>query len=145
MGRFGGSILINRPATEVFIFLAIPENEPKWRDGLQEARKTSIGPMGVGAALQYVVTFLGRRITSDVTVIEYEPNRKYTVESISGPIPFKGQYSLEASEGGTRVTFVGESNPGGFFRLAESFITSTRQKQLESELRTLKAQIEAAG
>jgi len=101
------SVMINRPIAEVFEFVVNPESGPQWESGLLEARKTSKGPMGVGATWQEVRQFLGRRIESTDEVTEYEPNKKFSFKSASGPFPVEGGYTFESANGGTRVTIVG--------------------------------------
>jgi uncharacterized protein YndB with AHSA1/START domain len=52
MVRFEQSVVINRPSEQVFEFLASPENDPQWSSASDQMRKTSRGPVGVGATFQ---------------------------------------------------------------------------------------------
>jgi len=84
------SVVINRPIAEVFEFVVNPEKWPQYDSGLLEAAKTSKGPMDVGATWQEVRKFLGRRIESTNAVTAYEPNKKFSFKSTSGPFPVEG-------------------------------------------------------
>lgn len=47
--EFANTIEIDRPAHDVFRFLADFQNVPRWNYATVETRKTSPGPVGVGA------------------------------------------------------------------------------------------------
>lgn len=61
---------------------------------------------------------------------------------LSGPVPFSVQHMLEPRDGGTRLTFVGEGEPGGFFKLAEAIVARTAERQFKSDFETLKDVLE---
>jgi uncharacterized protein YndB with AHSA1/START domain len=48
MGTFENTVTIERPAEDVFAFLADFENLPTWNYAIEETTKTSPGPVGVG-------------------------------------------------------------------------------------------------
>ncbi|HEY8202444.1 MAG TPA: SRPBCC family protein [Actinomycetota bacterium] len=48
MGTFENTVTIERPAEDVFAFLADFENVPTWNYAVAETTKTSPGPVGVG-------------------------------------------------------------------------------------------------
>jgi uncharacterized protein YndB with AHSA1/START domain len=48
MQTFENAVTIRRPAEEVFAFLADFENIPIWNYAIEETRKASAGPVGVG-------------------------------------------------------------------------------------------------
>lgn len=135
------SVVINRPIAEVFAFVTDPENGSQWESGLLEAGKTSKGSMGVGATWQEVRQFLGRRIEQTVQVAEYEPNKKMAIKT-AGPIPSEGGYTFESVAGGTRVTLTGQTETGGFFKLADPILARMAKRQLEADLANLKELLE---
>jgi len=143
MAKFEGSIVINRPLEEVFALLSNPENNPKWQSGIVELRKTSEGPIGVGATYRSVNQFLGRRLEGETEITEYEPNRKYSEKSKSGPVPFESRATFERVEGGTRINLEAEAEIGGFFKLAEPLVVSAVRRQLTADLANLKDLMEA--
>jgi Polyketide cyclase / dehydrase and lipid transport len=52
MASFTNVVEINRPAHEVFAFLANLENVPRWNYAITETRKTSPGEVGVGTTYE---------------------------------------------------------------------------------------------
>jgi hypothetical protein len=95
MVRFEQSVVINRSSEPVFEFLADPENDPQWSSASDEMRKTSRGPVGLGATFKQVGRFLGRRLEFSLEVTAYEPNRRFRMKVTAGPIRFAGMRVLE--------------------------------------------------
>lgn len=143
MARAQISATIMRPVADVFAVLSNPENTPKWSSGSLESKQTSAGPMGVGTTTRSVSRFLGRRIESENEITEFEPNKKFASKSKSGPFPIEASMTFEPIEGGTRVNFTIEAEPGGFFKLAEPLIVSIAKRQFQSDLDNAKDLMEA--
>ena len=143
MATFDVSTTIKRPVEDVFAVISNVENNPKWSSVALEAQQTSPGPIGVGTTARFVGKFLGRRIESESEVTEFEPNRKYSWQSKSGPFPIKASTTFEQIEGGTRVNTTAEADPGGFFKLAEPLIMSMGKRQFQNDLDNLRDLMEA--
>jgi hypothetical protein len=90
------STVINRPITDVFAFFTEPTNNPKWEKGLIECRKTSPGPMGVGAQIIEVRKFLGQHMESKLEVTAFDINEKCVVKVAAGPTQFEISAIFEA-------------------------------------------------
>ena len=58
-GRFGATIVIDRPITEVFAFLADGENDKKFSSRVIEIAKITDGPPGPGTVYRSVVKDAG--------------------------------------------------------------------------------------
>ena len=136
------STVINRPIAEVFAFFAEPTNNPKCEEGLIECRKISPGPMGVGAQIIEVRKFMGRQMESTLDVTAFETNKKYAVKVASGPIPFELSAKFEAAGDGTKISVMGQGEPGGFFKLAEWLVKKQLQGQIEGDMGRLKKVLE---
>ena len=146
MPRAEASIVINRPIEEVFEFLTDPANNLLWQGGASESERTSEGPAGVGQTGRLVLTFLGRRMESTWETTEYEANRVMAYKSTSGSVGYEGRWTLEPVEGGTRYTYVldTESGLGGVFgRLADPLVGRLYQRQMQADLGNLKELLEA--
>jgi uncharacterized membrane protein len=137
------SIVINRPVEEVFAFTTNFENQPKWQSRLLEVKKTSEGPIDVGTTWRGVAKLLGQRIETEQECTEYKLNRTYTGKFISGPFPVEARQTYEPVEGGTRLNFVLEAQPGSFFNLAEPLVMSMVKRLTEADLANLKDLMEA--
>jgi uncharacterized protein YndB with AHSA1/START domain len=143
MVKVEGTVVINRPIEEVFAFLTNPDNSSLWQGMVLEAKQTSEGPVGVGTTGQVVSQFLGRRMESTWEVTEFELNRKATLKTTSGPIPYMNSATLESVEEGTKVTLVAEYEVGGYFKLAEPILARMAQRQAETDYANLKDLVEA--
>ena len=138
------SVEINKPIEEVFEYVTNIDNLPLWAGPVTEAKQTSEGQVGVGTTQTQVAQLLGRRIESSLEVTEYEPNKKFTTKSTSGPIPIEIHYTFEPVAEGTRLETVGILDAGGFFKLAEPLVARTLKRQTEGDFKTLKELLEAS-
>ncbi len=143
MAKIELSIVIDRPVEEVFAFKVNVENDLNWASDATEIKKTSEGPIGVGTTFHRVGVLLGRRSESEIEITEYDPYRKYTSKSKSGPFPFEAQWTFESVPGGTQVSLAGEAELDGLLKLAEPVIVNTARQQFQSDLEKLKKFMEA--
>ena len=60
MNEFEVVTVIERSVEEVFAVVQDVTKTPLWEPGLLEVRRASEGPLGVGATIIYMGTFLGR-------------------------------------------------------------------------------------
>ena len=97
MVRQEHAITVNRPVSEVFAYVADVRNLPQWQGGVLEVRQESEGDVAVGTRFTEVRKFLGRRMESTLEVTECAPDRKFSLRTISGPIPFSVEHTFEAS------------------------------------------------
>lgn len=134
--------LVLRPVWEVFDFITTPENNSQWQYGWLISMKTSAGDMRIGTVFSGFGHFMGRRIQSDFEVTEFEPNKSYGFETISGPIQLQTSYSFEALDHGTNMMVSSLINPGGFFKLLDPIVTRVAKKQFLENLTTLKEILE---
>jgi uncharacterized protein YndB with AHSA1/START domain len=102
METFTNTVKIDRPVEQVFSFLADLENVPRWNYAIEETRKATPGPVGVGTEYRQVRS-LPRRSEERLEVTELEPDRRLVVAGTLGPFPATVSYELDASGGGTRV------------------------------------------
>ncbi len=140
--RVEHSVVINRPVEEVFQFMSDPRNNEQWQSMIVDTKGVE-GPVGVGSKWQHTVSFLGRKFEPTFELTELEPNRRSAVRSAGGPVPFHGSWTFEPVDGGTRVSWVLEGEPGGFFRLAEPLVERAARRQTASDFATLKDLLEA--
>jgi len=129
MIKVENSVVINRPVADVFAYACDPTNEPKWQDGVEDARISSGNTLAVGAEISETRKFLGREMISKLTVTAFEANKKFAGKVTDGPVSFEVTEIFEAVGGGTKVTVQIQGEPGGFFKLAGGMV----QKQLETQ------------
>jgi uncharacterized membrane protein len=142
MTKIERSIVIDRPVEEVWIYIHDPSKDATWQATLLESEQLTDGPVGVGTRVREVRQFLGVRVEVAWEVTEYEPTSRSSIESVTGPVPFRGSYVLEPVNGGTKLTVVGELDAHGLFKLAEPVFARMTGRELESNLGHLKDLLE---
>ena len=83
MLEFENTILIDRPISEVFAFLADLENLPKWNYYVLEVRKLSDGPIGIGTIYHQI----RKTDEQDLRITELEQDHKLTVKTLPQSAP----------------------------------------------------------
>ena len=77
-------------------------------------------------------------------VTAHEPPLRHSDRSTGGPFPQEYTFILEeTASGGTRLTQVGEGEPGGFFRLVGPLLEVAGRRQFKTDLENLKDLLEA--
>lgn len=123
-------VTIQRPAGEVFAFIADGLNGPKWRTGIVDI--ALISGTGLGATYKQGVKGPGgRRIDADYRITAYEPDRHLAFEAIAGPVRPTGDYLLEPTPGGTDLTFSLQAELGGIKKL---LMGGAVQKTMDAEV-----------
>jgi len=143
MGKLEVSVVIKRPVEEVFSYVNDPANDTMWSSGLVESNQISEGPVGVGTIGREVDRILGKNVETIYEITEYEPNRRRSCKSISGPFPWQGKYTFKSVKGGTKVTMTAEFQIGGFFKLAEPIAIRMAKRQYKADFNNLKDLMEA--
>ena len=143
MIRFAFDVDIDRSPAEVFSYITDAERLPEWQSGAVEAQWQ--GEKAAGGRIREVRKFLGRRMETELEVTEYEPDQRFGLKAVSGPVPFSVTQVLEPRDGGTRLRFVGEGEPGGFFKLAEPVVARVAERQFKNDFETMRDILEAGG
>ena len=124
------SVTINRPASEVFAFVAEGENAPRWRTGVLDIRRVS--GQGVGAVYRQGVRGPGgRRVAADYQVTAYQPDTLLAFKTIAGPVRPTGEFRLDEADGATTLTLSLRADLAGVKRLVMSGMV---QKTMDAEV-----------
>lgn len=127
------TVVINRPAEEVFAFFANPANDPRWRPHVKEI--SAEGVPTVGAKIHQVIEGPGGRgIPADIEVTGYEPARLYAFQVVAGPARPSGQFRFAPSGDGTEVTFSLNAELSGLKKL---LMSGQVQKSMNGEMAAL--------
>jgi uncharacterized membrane protein len=131
MASAENSIVIDRPRSEVFSFVADHENDPKWRPGVLDIKRAS--GEGRGAVYtQGVRGPMGKRIDADFEVTAYQPDTLLAFRTLAGPVRPEGSYRFEDADGGTRVTFALNANLSGPQKLMAPMVRRSMNSQVEA-------------
>ena len=136
------SVLIARPADEVFAFTSDARNRPRWDDSVDSEELTSAEPIGVGSTVRTTMRSMGREYVYTWEIVEHEPPTHQKIESTSGPFPTTLEYELSERDGATTVNFAVTGRPSGMLRLFEPMIARNTQKNLDQGFARLKELLE---
>jgi len=120
---FEHSVEIDRPAAEVFTYVADFANNPLWQSGMVACRWTTEPPCGVGSTYAQEARFLGRRIETRFRVTEFEPGVRISIESTQSTFPIQVTRSVKPlGDGRCRVTAHIRGQPTGLLKLFGSMV-----------------------
>jgi uncharacterized membrane protein len=139
------SIVIARPAAEVFDFLTHAANLPRWDSSMLECVQLDDAPVTVGTRYRGASKILGRRVEWMTEVIEFVPGVRSKSKSIDGPLAFSVMYEVADLPGGAslRYRLAAESGLGGAFgRAMEPIVEKVQAKVVNANLQTLAGLLE---
>lgn len=134
------TIVIHRPAEDVFAYVSDQTNAPRWQRGLLEVQRTTAGPIRLGSRHDVVRTFMGRRLTVSNEYTRYEPNTLVAFEW-SGTTPGHASYTVEpvATESAKLIARI-ELSAG----ILAPLVAAVLRGEVAGNLRTLKGVLEAS-
>ena len=135
------SVVINKPAAEVYAFVTSGEHSTEWQGGV-ESQENEGSPNTVGSRYTETRKFLGQEMKTTLEIIVVEPNTKWVSKVIKGPVPYQVTITFEASGEGTKMTTHVDGEPTGFFKIAEGMVSSQLEKSLAEDGQRLKKILE---
>ena len=136
------TVTVNRPARDVFDYLADGTHNREWRSGVLEIERTSAAD-GEGATYRQVLSGPGgRRIDGDYRVTVFDPPRRLEFRVTAGPARPVGVFELtENADQSTQVRFALDYKPAGFMALMTPMVARQMQREV-AQLDNLKAILE---
>jgi uncharacterized membrane protein len=137
------SIHIERPADEVFAFVAEAENNPRWRSYVVETTWLDDGPMRVGRRGRQVSRVLGRPMSVIAEIVDWDPPRHVAWQAVQGFATIRTDCTVEPEGAGCRLTVraAGELN-GRLLRLLAPLAVAVARRQAASDMVRLKTALE---
>jgi uncharacterized protein YndB with AHSA1/START domain len=145
-GRFGATVVIDRPIDQVFAFLADGENDPKFSSRVLEIAKTTDGPPGVGTVYSSTVKDAGMKTKREFELTEFEaPARIRWAETSKNLVTAtEGGYDLAPAGKGTSVTFFNVLEGHGPGVLFAGLALRSARKSADAFAQAIKAAVEAS-
>jgi uncharacterized protein YndB with AHSA1/START domain len=145
-GRFDVTTEIDKPIEEVFAFLADGQNDKKFSARVQEIRKTTAGPPGVGTIYASTVKDAGMTTKREFEITEFVAPTKIrwaerSKNSVTAP---EGGYDLEPTGSGTKVTLYNVLEGHGFGKLIAPLALSSARKGAPAFGAAIKTAVEAS-
>ena len=138
---------IDRPIDQVFAFLADGTNDTKFSPRVQEIKKLTDGPPGVGTVYSSTVKDAGLTTSREFKLTEFElPTKIRWTEVTKNAITVPdGGYDLEpAGDGATRMTISNTFEGQGFGKLILPLALRGAKKDADAFAGRIKAAAEAA-
>ena len=130
------TVLVRRPAQEVFAFLADFRHDLQWRSQLVGVERTS-AQGGLGGTWRQMAWAGPRRVTSEYAVTVYQPPHRLSFRSTAGPADVAGDYQLQPDGDSTRVAFTASFQPRGLLRTLEPALDPLVRLGARADLRRL--------
>jgi len=145
-GRFEATTVVARPIDEVFAFLADGENDPKFSPRVQEIRKLTDGPIGVGTRYGSTVKDAGMTTRREFELTEFVPPTRirWAERSKNAVTATAGGYDLAPEGEGTRVTLFNELEGHGAGKLVVGFALRAARKGSAEFAASIKRAVEAS-
>jgi carbon monoxide dehydrogenase subunit G len=144
--EFTGSAVVERPINEVFAFLADGTNDPKFSPRVQEIKKTTDGPVGVGTVFESKVKDAGMTTSRkfELTTFDAPTKIRWTERSKNMVTVPDGGYDLEqVSDAETKVTIHNTFEGHGFGKLIVGFALKAAIKDAPEFAQRIKSAAEA--
>jgi uncharacterized protein YndB with AHSA1/START domain len=142
---FSATTTINRPIDQVFAFLSDGENDRKFSPRVQEIKKTTDGPIGVGTVYASTVKDAGMKSGREFRLTEFEQPTKIRWTEISKnaiTVP-DGGYDLEpAGDGATKMTIFNAFEGHGFGKVLLPLAARAARKDADAFAGRIKAAVE---
>ena len=143
MPHINESIWIERPAQEVFDFVADPANQMLINSSIIEFEQD--GPSRKGATARGVTRVAGRNISWTSEMVEYDEGRRAVVRSVESPVGFEITYTY-TPDGNDATTFRFEQETpemGGFFgKIGDAVATKMYSRDVRAWMENLKILLE---
>jgi uncharacterized protein YndB with AHSA1/START domain len=145
MVRIDGGIVIDRPAEQVFDFVADQRNEPRYNHQMRRAEKISEAPIGVGTRFRAETASMGRAVPMVIEVTDYERPRRLASTTHMSSMDIQYTLTFESVPEGTRMRWSGELTPRGSLKVMSPLIAFMGRRQEQRIWTGLKHLLEAEG
>ena len=132
------SVHIDRPADEVFAYVAEAENNPRWHAHVLETRWLDDGPMRVGRRARQVSRIIGLRYEIEAEIALWEPPRHVVWQTVTGGATVRTDCRIESEGGGCRLTMSAEGEfANGLLRVLSPLSVPALRRSSRNDLRRL--------
>jgi uncharacterized protein YndB with AHSA1/START domain len=134
---------IARPVADVFAYATDPAKLSTWQTNTVSAVPEGDGPLGVGTRLREVHRGpRGKEIATLVEVSEYEPDSRFGLRMLEGPLPIHADLAFAPNDAGTVFRFRAFGEPTGAMKLLQPVLRRALHKQFAEHCANLKRVLE---
>ncbi|MFA1611897.1 SRPBCC family protein [Halobellus rubicundus] len=145
--RAAATVTVERDIEDVFAYLAAVTTMDDWVKGVSETRHTGGTPGEVGATYAYRYRSAGTTRSMEMTVEAVERPTRLVIGVPDGSLAFTSEITLEAVDGGTRVTNAIDATVTGrglalLTAVAPPLVRWLATREMTGELEQLKSNLE---
>ena len=141
--RVVGSVEIDRPASQVWAYVADYGNDPSWRAAVTQMGPSVPGPAQVGVTTHERLRLLGMTFRTDASIDRVEAGRLLTWHAHDRQKQLRGSRLVEPTgQGSCRFTEVLEVRLLGLLRPLAPLVAWLLHRQATADLRRLKHLLE---
>ena len=135
--------VIRRPREEVAAYAGDPTNAPEWYANIASIEWQTSPPVGIGSRMDFVATFLGRRLAYTYEVVEMVPGERLVMRTAQGPFPMETTYTWQALDpDSTLMSLRNRGRPTGFSRIVAPFMAAAVRRANHADLARLRTLLE---
>jgi len=134
---------IDHPADGVFDFVTDASQRPRWDSSVVSEEALTPPPTSVGSRMRSRLKVMGREVEFEWRVTEWDPPRRMTLTSTSGPLPTSMTFDVVADGPGSVLTARMVGDPAGMMRFVEPLIEEGVRTNLSTGVARIRALLEA--
>jgi Polyketide cyclase / dehydrase and lipid transport len=142
MARIEGAIVIGRPVDVVFDYVADQGNEPQYNSRMVRAEQITPGPVGKGTRFRSAVAFRRRTAEMLIECTDYDQPELFATITTMAQADISYTLRFEPTPAGTRMSWSGQVQPKGVFRLLGPLIAWLGRRQEQRIWTALKQHLE---
>ena len=129
--------VIPYPCEVVAAYAGDPSNAPQWYSNIKSVNWRTPPPVAVGSTMDFVATFLGRRLAYTYEVVELEPGVRLVMRTADGPFPMETTYTWQRVPGGTLMRLRNRGTPTGFTKITGPVMGKAMKRAMTKDLARL--------
>jgi carbon monoxide dehydrogenase subunit G len=141
--QISSSVTVDVPPALAWSVVADFARNPEWQRGMKTAEWVTKPPLAVGSRYVQHAGFLGRDIRSLFEVVELEPGRLVTIDTIEGTFPITVTRTVIPADGGCLISADVRGDAGGLFRLMTPLLRALVKRSVDGDYRRLKRLLES--
>ena len=136
-------VVIERPASDVFAYLAEPGKRLLWIEGLTDSRNAEPGRVRLQSRLEEVLHLRGEPVSVQVEVTAWEPEELLVTSSRLGTLTLTERFELSGSLHRTRLVYTLEGQGEGLiWKLFEPILSARISARRNRSLKHLEQLLE---
>ena len=137
--RCESTVVVDKPAAEVFPWLLDADKVPRWMTGLDVYEPLDPPPPRIGSRIRQELSVSGHRLRFELRVAELAAPRRAVLRFEGSGFKAANEYSIAESGGGSRVTWVIAGDATSFkAKLIAPMVQAKLQEKLETDLARLR-------